>query len=1588
MIFLFVASTTLALTSGTYANDDRQTTDNEMSTTDYQGDVANGFAGYADTGVYSQTSTPDANGMVTTQYAFGEHYFTKIVDNVRTQQIADNSWDLTGSNYVTENPANSLIDVKVGGGGVVDIQSTYTGYTYNAGATDYSGAIVATQIPGLFDNPMVAPTSGPTATPTHTFETGTTASCLTTGYTDVPGFHCGANGWELMLNMCADSNCSTSDHNSNLYIGNGVYSLNRVNWGVLTNITDSHLVYNINPYSSDLTTYTLEDFEVQYRTSASDDFSTLLDLENTPIEHRMEWRIIPRGENISKNHPVGGFTPHIKVCNENPAKVGDQDANYNQTKCDTDAEQSTTLYRKGDSLIISVGLDADYLANNTMTDKLLHFDPPLHFYDNMGSAGSTAWTSADEVDIGNGADGNWRIGVDRDGSTFYDFNNKDSQYNDYEIGDGWCGDNSVNWDEGNAACRFSPVTFANDHWDSNNPNDAMAGLPIFDTTLDFDGMVVEMAIDKGEFIQNGRAGWNDIHLELGLQAIPYHRTTSATGNIDGWFETCFNGYVDIYIMPEGDWLSWYESAYWQYSYNPTSSSGFNDPWSYPNSQEWDIAGDNEIGYDEYWYSPGTTYNDDGYTRGPGDLHEMDLTGSNYWKHPYSHSYGGTLQGAEMAINPFHYHHDASPTNPEGLGTRLFNEVFENGGGIGSGNDRPGWGNQEYIDGTHKSSFDQVHDFWDINMYDSSDFPNGPRGEYDAGSGTLGASGAFGPNSGLSAYHQKTIRLGTSTTDFCYDPISTTGSTRNDASGVAIEPNNNILLSHDSTSGETTLNIEIGNDFYAPLTYAATRGTSELVDAGWLSSSADTTVGFTMLVDVRNKNGPSSEVCWGDWGATTDEVDDISRDDRDFCLDEGSVLSRNDVDWSTFDSETSCVSDEPAATQSGQNPDKAFWCGLQFETAFSDRASIQLKAETAPVNIAQDDDNDGVPNSHDDCANTAANTQVNLFGCPDQDGDGIADTDDPCPNDPLNACNNTPPAQEANCYNGIDDDGDGWTDLDDADCNGKGGTNDVDNDGIFDMFDRCDRLNGDGARTDKSTYTAQDHADWLLNPQDYLIDSDGCPIPIGDGGDGHDYENDCPQNQPDTGIYAYEDNDGDGRIDEDPIDGYDNDQDGEIDEDWLDDCLYDGTDVLYDSQFTGSMEIILDHQDASGKWQSGGSGLIAENNSGKASGNTNMIYNASYEETHGALSDTNQAFLEQVVHDDWMDSQLTCTVNGLSMQSVYMRGYLSVWIPNSELESENRGNVNHPGGDGTTGNWMHYGKSVPGTMAASVSDYSGWAQTANGESHVASSTGDLSGSGHGILNDIIFMQPHLGEGYYKYDCVASYQVTATSGQLVWAQGHATEVFGAVEMCEDGSSPVPAQPGTGDCASSSGGSDLGDDLNSFWDYLTDALLALGVLILLLGGAAVLWFIDMKQQAVGVGVLGVGVTLALFVSNVELETSTADIIGTLAHVGILVGVLIAVMGMFSERTSYTVNALVYGLFATWFIVHTISLMGSDDMMEWVADSFFADLIVPAIPIVALLAAIATTGMAVLNLVLAFNFVDEDSVWGEVASLGMDGE
>ena len=71
----------------------------------------------------------------------------------------------------------------------------------------------------------------------------------------------------------------------------------------------------------------------------------------------------------------------------------------------------------------------------------------------------------------------------------------------------------------------------------------------------------------------------------------------------------------------------------------------------------------------------------------------------------------------------------------------------------------------------------------------------------------------------------------------------------------------------------------------------------------------------------------------------------------------------------------------------------------FDTMVSLGLSLAFHRTTTEPKPA-DADNDGVPDSRDQCANTPAGAQVDSRGCElDADNDGVADSKDQCPNTP-------------------------------------------------------------------------------------------------------------------------------------------------------------------------------------------------------------------------------------------------------------------------------------------------------------------------------------------------------------------------------------------------------------------------------------------------------------------------------------------------------------------------------------------------------------------------------------------------------------
>ena len=124
-----------------------------------------------------------------------------------------------------------------------------------------------------------------------------------------------------------------------------------------------------------------------------------------------------------------------------------------------------------------------------------------------------------------------------------------------------------------------------------------------------------------------------------------------------------------------------------------------------------------------------------------------------------------------------------------------------------------------------------------------------------------------------------------------------------------------------------------------------------------------------------------------------------------------------------------------------------------------RPKIVVQELPPPPVVVRDRDNDGVPDSVDECPDVAG--PASLHGCPDTDGDGIPDKDDKCPT-----------VKGVAKYNGCpipDTDGDGINDEEDK-CPTVAGVAryqgcpipDRDGDGVNDEADKCPDIAGDPA----------------------------------------------------------------------------------------------------------------------------------------------------------------------------------------------------------------------------------------------------------------------------------------------------------------------------------------------------------------------------------------------------------------------------------------------------------------------------------------------------------------------------------------------
>jgi hypothetical protein len=138
--------------------------------------------------------------------------------------------------------------------------------------------------------------------------------------------------------------------------------------------------------------------------------------------------------------------------------------------------------------------------------------------------------------------------------------------------------------------------------------------------------------------------------------------------------------------------------------------------------------------------------------------------------------------------------------------------------------------------------------------------------------------------------------------------------------------------------------------------------------------------------------PTAAVFTNNFGCT------FTADDNPDC---GSIDT--DGDGTNDDCDTCTDSDDDGAGDPGFDDNCASICPL--DGCPNDANKISPGA--CGCGVADiDSDNDGVPNCHDTCANTAAGQSVNAEGCAcsqltvgDSDGDGISNCDDECPNNP-------------------------------------------------------------------------------------------------------------------------------------------------------------------------------------------------------------------------------------------------------------------------------------------------------------------------------------------------------------------------------------------------------------------------------------------------------------------------------------------------------------------------------------------------------------------------------------------------------------
>jgi len=1674
------------------------------------------------------TTQPSPDGTQVDTYVFSSRTYRMPGGEIG---LLDQDMGIVNGYYGNTNPSQSLQQIKIQpSSSQAKIESEFTYYTPKAGEIDRYGGNYNMTFLGFSDEKFLpADLLENPHSFTHTMAVGETQYC------DDDNNPCMYQSNHITLPLCEANNCTNADHDTRLRLANGDYSPGMTGWQVVSNITNQALTYEI---ESEALTNGDSDFYV--RLAGEDDW-TMLQNGDARASNFIEFMIAPNesvySNAYSKPHSIRGELPTPMLYNmtydkEIQAENWEHSVYFTENRAylSFNATHNPAYYQRiNEEVNISTNITADYII----------WDPEVVYVDE-----DNVWSNDAKA-----SDMSWKQGVDRDGGHIYGYaapsaielngqntlpitydnlvlgkktsgsiatdggywwasgyaTPKHGSWDNFETGDGWCGESNS---YGHAGCSVQGFSsnWAGDHW---NTDDTTA-LPLIDSTYDFDGTVVAFTMDKNSWISQGFDGFEELHVEVGLQSMGYANSLSSSGGWSnglgswfnangGWYENCFNGFIDLYAVPENDYDSMYGTAQYSFPWYPGQNEDTygwvsTDP-SDTSEINWGIRPDNDWRTPEYWYreiGPSnngpkvymTEYSDEGYTDGPrqgGAEHTYDLRDNSYWANMYNHELGSTNTGVQMKVNNWQAHR-----LPDGYKI-LNDDHLEDGGGAYAGDRAPGYDSiMNRGEGLYQSSFNHVADYWDINFYSDSEFPFGPTGFYDASVGTVQPDGSTGPSSNLAYYHLETVELGTAQTDFCYDPVSTTGQTRTN-NMVGVESNSKVLLEHDSVEGQTYLNIDIGADYYDNVLARSTMmSTTELIEAGWLDDANDDTVEGYFFIDIRSRTAwntntqtksgddfrteddwltstatglnsggnsnwqpfnsvpqsqtPNMAVCWGDWGSSTDRMDtedghwwDYETEqflpsnsnngwvqDDTFCLDKYGAAgeARKNIDWQDFIDTTTCVSDEPVASQVGQNPDKAFWCGLNLMSPENDDVEpIRIIAQSAPyiAAIDLDPDGDGIP------------------------GDGVAGGQDQCPNTNTNqdvdedGCPTTETPSDEN----LEDDQDELAPY--------GGQNDYDSDGIVDLFDKCDTKSGVGYAPDYANYTTQDHIQYIVNrwapgSRIYVTSFNsvgyenwrpGCPIerpyePQQDDDDGDPGQpgppefvppwnppeySPCQNGEEDLGIYTWEDEDydsfdpdGDGYptgqerregtdendanskpsgsadaatdwIDEDWNDLKDNDGDGLIDEDGFDDCDGDDWELWTDPTFDGRVEAMYSVKDQDGRYiPKGNSQIIAEQDN-QINDEWN-VYDTSWEEFSIRTDMRSEPLL---FHQDVLSQQSTqvqCNAIMKHGSQARMNMQLFVWMPWTEIDrivDSNIGieqsdlnlgffgrnqitNYTDPGGSGERGAYVPYGQAtgfhttmMPLPVGTGNQNYSGSALTGEGQRYLASQTGWLG------LDENPLMFVNFAEGHYRMKCIAEeIKSIPNSSQTYVANQIVIQDFTAVALCVDGDLPNPPNL-NGDCVRTNGGGSI--TTSETVNALLDNVIILGIAIILLALSVLLWFIEWRIAAIGLGLATISYSLSL--------GDEGQLFGTLLHVGLLAGFTLVVAEIGSKLGGFGLAGALYSFAgAGWFLMHTLVLF---DIIET------NDFIINAYPFVALILSLIFLAITVAGALVVFELDDE---------------